>query len=414
MTRVFVSHSSKDNDLTGEVCALLRQPSVTGGAALEVLVDTSKLEAGGEWPIQLHEMMADCHAAIVLLTKNAVASAWVLKETTILAWRRSLEPGFKLFVVQFPDVAEDAVKRAGYEPTQYRLVQGLPGTAAPDIAARVHAAIQQDAVQPAVTLFDRLVLTLADVLEDLSDAVLRTIAHKLDVATPAWRPGRGVRPALVDAVACRILRGRLGGYAGLTQLMNDLKATKLTADSLRTILRLTAPYWVSAQSAGLLTELVPADLATPCRAAALDGRFAKSYTGQMYVQRAFPLSFEHRVYGPPAPKAGDVVPYYTRKLAAHCIKTFRACEQMEEPEEVVEWLRQSAPFLFVVVAPLDARALSELQALFPRVRFLIDTGEAGDGYALPAGVVRLAPPVDLPAEKSAFEEYQPSLNIVAG
>lgn len=41
---------------------------------------TSDLVPGKEWPKQIHEFMAKCHAAVILLTENAVRSDWVLKE----------------------------------------------------------------------------------------------------------------------------------------------------------------------------------------------------------------------------------------------------------------------------------------------------------------------------------------------
>jgi hypothetical protein len=357
--------------------------------------------------------MADCHAAVVLLTRNAVASPWVLKETTILAWRRSLEPAFKLFVVQFPDVGDDELKQARYEPLQHRLVQGVQAGDAAHIAARVRAALEADAVKAAQTLFDRLSVSLTDLLEDLSQGVLKAVADRLQVQAPPWRPGGAAKAALVEAVACGVLRGQLGAYAHLKELVNDLKATKLPSESLRTILRFAAPHWVSAEAAGLLAGLADeAATGAPCRAAALNGVYAKPYTGQMYVQRAFPFHFDYRVWGPPPPNAGDVVAHYTKKVADYCRKHFEACEDMDDPQEVVAWLNGTAPFLFLVISPVDHKGLAALQAVFPRVRLLLWPGPTLDEDALPDGVVRLLPPVDLPAEASAYEQYQPSLNIV--
>src|SRR5678816_1440915 len=105
---IFVSHSSKDNDLTRDFCQALRA-EVAGESTCDpvvdyeklpdydVLVDINELQAGRPWPKQLHEWMARCHAAVLLLTPNAVKSPWVLKEATILAWRLSLDKKLSLF-----------------------------------------------------------------------------------------------------------------------------------------------------------------------------------------------------------------------------------------------------------------------------------------------------------------------------
>src|SRR5215510_15754830 len=102
---IFVSHCSKDNELTRKFCQALR--SEVGGELgcnpvvdyeklqdYDVLVDFDELQAGKPWPKQLHEWMARCHAAVLLLTPNAVKSPWVLKEATILSWRLSLDKNF--------------------------------------------------------------------------------------------------------------------------------------------------------------------------------------------------------------------------------------------------------------------------------------------------------------------------------
>ena len=65
---VFVSHSSKDADLTDALCAHLLAPDDQGEQVCDVVVDKTHLLAGTEWPKQLHEFMAKCHAAVILLT----------------------------------------------------------------------------------------------------------------------------------------------------------------------------------------------------------------------------------------------------------------------------------------------------------------------------------------------------------
>jgi len=405
-TRIFVSHSSKDNALTEQVRKLLAK-------SYEVLVDTKALEGGQPWPVQLHEMMADCHAAVVLLSANAVASDWVLKETTILTWRKSLEKDFKLFIAQFPEVTEKQLKRARYEPLQHRLIQGIKSTKAAAIVKSVRESLEADAVQPVVTLFDKLVQGLADILEELSEDVLKSVSQRLGAKAPPWRPGVAPMRALVTGIAGKVLQGQLGAYPGLPDLMNELRATKLPAESLRKVLALVAPHWVNAEAAGRLGGLVdeqPGGLR--CRAAALNGMHVKRYTGLMYVRRAFPLKFEQQVHGATPALAGNVRDHYAKSICAFCQK-LPAFEDMED-QEIVERLSEADPWLFVVISPADHKALADLQKLFPRVRFLVwQTGAALDDATLPEGVVRLDPAVDLAVENKGRNDYETSLNITA-
>ena len=90
------------------LCARLAAPDDVSGCQCEPLVDYTELGPGVGVASSLHEMMAECQAAVVLLTEHAVKSAWVLKEATILAWRRSLDPSFTVFVARDPAIVPDA------------------------------------------------------------------------------------------------------------------------------------------------------------------------------------------------------------------------------------------------------------------------------------------------------------------
>ena len=106
LPRLFVSHSSKDRELTEEVRDLILPPGEVDPTC-EILLDIDRLDDGRPWEPYLHEWMARCHAGLVLLTENSVMSDWVLKEATILSWRVSLDPSFKLFIACSPEVEEE-------------------------------------------------------------------------------------------------------------------------------------------------------------------------------------------------------------------------------------------------------------------------------------------------------------------
>jgi len=99
MLRLFVSHSSKNDaslGLLSKICNKLQNHD----NGCHVLVDKSGLYPSVDWEQRLDEWLAECHAAVILVTEAALESWWVLKEATILKWRWGLDPNFKhLFIV---------------------------------------------------------------------------------------------------------------------------------------------------------------------------------------------------------------------------------------------------------------------------------------------------------------------------
>ena len=415
-TLVFVSHSSVDNALTDAFCKRL-EALLGGPTKCQILVDTQALEAGGIWPVQLHEMMAGCHAAVVLLSENALKSRWVLKELTILSWRKSLESKdskFNLFIAQFPGITDEQVKQNGYEPLEFRRIQGINSGDPMAIAASVFARLKADAVAPATTLFDRLAKRLGELLRQADAQSVQDLAKDLKAEWPLWRPETDPKTALVESICRQLLRGDLGTFPGLAELFESLK-TKLPPHGLDQVFKLVAPHWVDTQAAGQLGNLIDRREPMPrCGIAAINGKHAKLYTGKMYLGRAFPLESDYLLHAPNRPPHGDVVAYYTDAIC----EAYKATDEDYsglEAEEIVNRLKTEMPWLFIVIEPLDQRALRELQEKFPTVCFLIDVGAQDyDKAGLPEGVTRLLPPVDTVVEDKQHSDYRRAKRIMKG
>ena len=117
--KLFVSHSSRLDDqehdyaddqanwrLLREVCDALEARCQD---SIQLLVDWSGLTAGDDWNRELNLWLAECHAAVVLVSKRALKrSDWVAKEASILGWRRALDPSFLLIPVL---IAGESTKR---------------------------------------------------------------------------------------------------------------------------------------------------------------------------------------------------------------------------------------------------------------------------------------------------------------
>jgi hypothetical protein len=401
--RIFISHSSADNALTEQVAQALRTPA-DGGTGYELLVDLDVLQPGTPWPRQLHEMMARCEAAIVLLTPFAVQSAWVLKETTILTWRLSLEPSFRLFPVRFPQVTRAELEAKGFAPLFLTRVQEVPDTDPAAIARFVRGVVGEPV--RGNTPMDRLTGRLIDLFREVGDHTLREIAERLRVERPAWNPNRDLRQQYVDEIASRIVREDLGGFGGIHELIDTLSYSP-RLDPIKQIFRILSPYWVDAEAAGRLPALLEAE---PRRAAAINGAYVGTFTADMYVRKAFPLSSRYDVWPIAGGTPGRILDHVTEEICSHV--------RQREPsagtnEAIVDRLARRSRTVFVVVPPPhpDRQELTAIQDRFPRLTFLLWTGDELDlDEDLP--VESLIPPVDLDREAREEEHCREARSIL--
>ena len=131
-TRLFISHSSPEAPALARLTDLHAQLS---GLGYEVLLNRTFIRSGDEWRNRIHVMLAECQAAIILLDAAALASPWVLKESTILSWRKDLEgEEFYLQPVRFRGITADDLKTRQYSPL---LLTELQHIVADDDAAMI-------------------------------------------------------------------------------------------------------------------------------------------------------------------------------------------------------------------------------------------------------------------------------------
>jgi hypothetical protein len=413
--RIFLSHSSKDNALTKELRDQLLQPDPDGGPEFEILVDLDHLEAGQPWPDQLHEMMGDCNAAVILLTPEAVKSAWVLKEATILIWRSSLEPRFRVFIAQFPAVTSEQITDGKFGPLQHRVIQGIKAYTALDIATAVRSQLNKDEWQKLPeSLFDLLVLDLTELLDKAIDKRIETVADRLGVPAPPWRSDGSKRDRWIQQIASSILRGQLGDYGQIDELVRTLNAVDYTPAGRETFLRLVSPYWVQSAAAHQLAALCQgSDLPAGAPAPALNARHAGYYTAQMYVHRAYPLNAEYEVMNPRPPDGGDLVTYYTKKICDLCEEWDQQRGENQylgrSQAEIIALLKSDAPWLFIVLPPI--KALRDLRTTFPRVRFVVKFAAEVDPRQLVGNVVLLDPLLDTQEEDKQYSIYRNARKI---
>jgi hypothetical protein len=402
--RIFVSHSSLDNDFTKELCTKLQSTSHQTIIDFDVLVDYQKLVSGKPWPTQLNHWMAKCHAGILLLTKNAVRSAWVLKEATILSWRLSEDPRFKLFTVRFPDVTNEMLTSEKFDPLNLGEVQQIAGQNAEDIARQVSESLGK--IVATRTLFNKLAGRLSDLFAKVEDDTFSAVAEKTRVATPPWRPDRDPRRQHIDEVAERLLSSNLGDYEGIDELIDELSTTT-SAETVGQILYLIASYWVDAEAAGKLPRLTSCN---PRRAAAMNGAHVSKYTAQRYVERAHPISNWYRVIPTSGGSAGDLVKHYTTEICKYVRN--RENRPDDSDEVIIEDLKGRKAAFYVVIEFADQESLDTLMSRFPKLTFILCTGDALPRDEGLHGVEWLTPPVDLKREHNELLAYVQAESII--
>jgi hypothetical protein len=90
VSAIFISHSSRDDDTARVVRSRLSRVLADPPYSHDVLLDEDRIQAGDLWRPMLYRWLAECGGAVLLLTKQALASEWVRKEATILLWRHAL------------------------------------------------------------------------------------------------------------------------------------------------------------------------------------------------------------------------------------------------------------------------------------------------------------------------------------
>jgi hypothetical protein len=419
---VFISHSGKDLDANDpampaerrarlEYARSVRDRIVRKLAELniEVLFDRQRLEPGDPWQAKLHSWLGLCDGAVILLNQEAIASAWVRKEATILAWRRSLRPEFRIVPVLLGGFTAAEVDAAGFVPLD---VMGSQSAQLADrhmneenADALAELAVKRFAGLNSTTTADAMATWIEDVAAilaplDAVDAYLNRARKALEVSDDDWahfadRP-RTLAYQILHAPYARAYKAVLGVRRGLNpDEFNKLKS-------------LVLPVWVDASAAEPLARPPrissdPAAEVSAARAFAVNASFPA--TGTDYVNRAFCCPIWQRRIMPFRDQAGEgqeveILHKFRSDLVAQL--------QVQGKEGQLKTRLARNPF-FVVWHMTDAdtsRARDMLELLrgdYPEITYLL---LVSDFSRLPAHltVTRLLPPLSKDMETTVDVE----------
>lgn len=416
--RIFVSHSTEKDDAAGRQRLIEVQRALgtvaTGPAAHDVLIDFQRLEPGARWRNVLDEWMAQCHAAVVMITPRALQSAWVLKEATILAHRKALDPTFFLFPVLLDGVtpAQLSAPESRFSPLYLDALQRVSHVDPEGIAADVLRVIGATADPPPQTPLELLAKSIAVQIQGVDSEELERICQLVTGSPIAWQPGDIRAKRFAQELARAVVFGKVQHYTGITGLVKDLLLSGLDRDRATRVLRLIAPLWVEMEAAALLTDLAKRNLeALPDAAGlikswalAMNGEYLSVFTADMYMRRVYLPNTETLLTiegGESDDRLGD--------LTERILEEVRNRELRGATDAQVEGVLADLkrPYFIVLPPPFpDDALLGELRRRFPRVTFIAQA-DALDAESMPTAerIVRLNPQVDLTLELNALQDY---------
>jgi hypothetical protein len=412
--KLFVSHSSK----TGRSRKLLRKLCSSLQAHDNdwyVLVDKSgDIYPSDDWEKRLDEWLAECHAAVILVTKAALDSWWVQKEATILKWRWRLDPNFKhLFIVLLDGLKEDVFQQDRFKILSLAQIQFL--TEHDNDPDKIVAAIEEQLgkIEPATTSFEVMKEAVSDCLSAVNPRTLIRVCQKLDVEGRLdekikWA-GSDNNPQ-AEAFARLILRENESSLQTFNDVLNAIKPP-IPGDSAHWLYETVFPLWVSGEAAALL-PLSLIDEAGTNRRIAINGKKLFRFTADSLVRRAYPLDDDWVFIPIDSTKTqADTIAEEVRSYFREHITADSSASDTVTDEDIRSF---SSPIYILLAENItDEYILDPLQVLYPNAEFLLSVGaEMPADAALPAKANPIIPPLDIHLEERQNTEMNRSRNLL--
>jgi len=430
--KLFVSHSSRlDNDphryrdnndnwrLLGEVCEALKAKY---GDAIRILVDKDGLIPGDDWNRDLNLWLAECQAAIILVSKRALEkSDWVAKEAAILAWRKALDPEFTLIPITIEGESQPSdLAQAFWGSLDMGRIQGIHAErSAGKIVAGIAARFAKDG-----TLMRGCGPTPLDLLRDAIAHMLvgSQSPNALDAALDALDPQDEEPPdaglphpkQCGQRLARRLLRSSVGDTWACFRVFRHLlcyAAPPIPFEQAKWLLRLVRALWVNPGAAAFLPSP-----AAGRPALALCGDYVNipgpnagstAYTFERYLDRAWfypeerPLVVSLAHADTPADQVWGMI--VDRVLPGHPNPTSPGAKKVLSRRTIVLF----APASRDLGGPPDGQRLRELTGLAGNVgKLVLVFASCESADALPEGMRAVEPPLDPGIEDEAYNaEY---------
>lgn len=411
--RIFISHSTKGELSPAEASArdvlqALTRP-LRDDDRFTLLLDRITLKPGDAWRARINLWVGACDAAVVLLSEDALDSAYVAYEASILSYRRSLDPSLLVIPVLVPPVTSAALKASRLAPQQLAELQLVRGTT-DEIVAQV-----MDRLRGAAYFTSPVELRaeqLAELLEKADDRdVLRAyeavgLETGLDVAP--WLPHESAHEGHQRRLRLAVQLMSVGMESATRAVLLLQKRMGDDWRVVQEIIDLIASSWVDYRS----TTRIPPITRDPAGPRALALNASSRDTAWMYVvcaARNDPATGSEDLWYL-AQTNGITGEFVVQELKEE-IRRSLAHELDVELDELDEELRRLFRTQAVLVAlqhspALTCEVLDALRRELPHVTFFVLTGDsAGAGALRGAEVEFLVPALEHRDEEKFLEAY---------
>lgn len=281
--KVFISHSTKNDENKSILDGICKKIDALND--FQVLVDQN-ITSDDEWFPCLYEYMWECHAAVILLSNDALQSEWVKAEAAFVTARRRFQTGFKLLLVPLEEVKPqhlddhpffNAIRLADFQTVSHdnhidTIFNGIC-----------------DALQELVS-FD----TPFEEMTSQIRAILRPIenTNRIDLEEAIHRLQPDFNNSTAD-VSDKLTRILLRDPENIFNKARDLfiqLSNLLDKSQAGKILQIVKGYWVHPEAASLLSNAC-----NDREAVAINGREVVNFTGDCYAKQAWPDPHPYKI-----------------------------------------------------------------------------------------------------------------------
>lgn len=403
---IFISHSAEEakahTDEEKEAREVLRTLVKVLSKDFEVLLDSKDLRANDDWRRELHTWMGLCNGAVILLSEHAFTkSDWVLREATILGYRREDEPDFVLIPVLLKSVTPARLRRKKvYNPLALDAIQAATGDSAGDIAAKVLGGLQKlrgPGRKP--TTLQKVEEVVATILHDELEAGRVNPKQLFDTAAAelgkrvSWKAGRSYSQQMARYLLGSGLEKSTKALVYLTPFFKHKEEVFRLLDNYLT------PFWVNPDAVPELARMKK--LPAGQRAVCVNGA-EYPFTSESYVLRAcgiirkwvYATVTEKKGFEEASPAARQLVEEEIRRQLAPKVG-FRSTETpaLAAVETQLYKRETQEPFFILLPKDCDEGLVKWLRGRFePFTFFFLLGGQLPDEKELESKHIRLLKP----------------------
>lgn len=395
--QVFISHSSHQADARD---ARLTLESALRNAGLGVLVDERELKLGDQWRRRIFTMISECHAAVVMLSEDALTSPHVFLEIAWLMGRRYRDESFRIIPVLLPPVTRADLDRDQLRAMNLKELQ--QGNMSDGLLKQVIGLLTPLKAAFAPSPLDELLDLIAVWLPARDDRVAY-IAARLNIGIQDLSPDLARRQ-----IARELLGADLASLPGIFQVLAPNLGSRTEAESLLAVLACT---WVDPEAAApILAAMRPGEN----HAVALNGN--EDVTALAYLQRAcarFPCWPTLKTLN----KAG---PDQYGRLLRDIRKAYKARfpnKKFKDNEEIDKQLGLDpgdSPNIAIIPGMIGSDVLRRLRSHYQHLGYFVLTRDEEPATVLSelAGATVLEPPLEAAREREFLERYQQAQNKI--